>query len=191
LHLLPAPADAVEAAEVDDETMSRILTLARRAYDYVIVDTFPLFDRVVMAVLDLSERTYVVLESVVPTLVGGAKMIQLLDSLNYHRDRQRVVLNRYSNRFVGNLKPADVAARLGREVDHVVPYEKQVVIAMNMGNPYILHSRWFSRFHRAINRIANEVAELGQMPSTVRETAGPARPPVDGAVNITPAEVTT
>ena len=41
LHLLAAPADAVEAMDVDDTLMARIITLARRAYDFVIVDTFP------------------------------------------------------------------------------------------------------------------------------------------------------
>jgi pilus assembly protein CpaE len=38
LHLLAAPGDAVGAAEVTDEAMSRVLTLARRAYAYVLVD---------------------------------------------------------------------------------------------------------------------------------------------------------
>ena len=76
LHLLAAPADAVEAAYIDDEVMSRILTLARRTYDYVIVDSFPMLDRVMMAVLDLSDQAYIVLESVVPTVLGGAKLLE-------------------------------------------------------------------------------------------------------------------
>ena len=52
VHLLAAPDDAVEAMDVDDAVMSRVITLARRAYDFVIVDTFPMFDSVVVAILD-------------------------------------------------------------------------------------------------------------------------------------------
>src|SRR5580658_3804908 len=55
LHLLAAPADAVEGAEVNDDLISRVLTLSRRAYDYVVVDTFPIFDSVVMSVVDSSD----------------------------------------------------------------------------------------------------------------------------------------
>ena len=64
--------------------MSRILTLARRSYDYVIVDSFPLLDRVMMAVLDLSDRVDFVLEGVVPALLGGGKLLRLLNNLGVH-----------------------------------------------------------------------------------------------------------
>ena len=137
LHLLAAPAGAVEAAEIDDEIMSRVLTLARRCYDFVTVDSFPLLDRVMMAVLDLSDRAYVVLEAVVPTVLGVANMLNLLDSLGVPSDRLRLVLNRYTG-STDNLKPADVSARLGRPIDYVLPFQKNVAVAANVGRPYIL-----------------------------------------------------
>jgi len=83
LHLLAAPADAVEAMEIDDVLMARIITMARQTYDIVIVDTFPMFDRIVIAALDLSDRVYVVLENVVPTLLGGVKLLGVLERIGY------------------------------------------------------------------------------------------------------------
>jgi len=157
LHLLAAPADAVEAAYIDDEIMSRILTLARRCYDYVIVDSFPMIDRVMMAVLDLSDQAYIVLESVVPTLRGGARLLRLLNDLGIPSERIRIVLNRYMN-FAGNLKPPDVAQLLGRPVDHLVPYKKDVIVAANLGRPSILRASRYFGFGRAITRIITEVA---------------------------------
>jgi pilus assembly protein CpaE len=159
LHLLAAPADAIEAAYIDDEIMSRILTLARRSYDYVVVDSFPLLDRVMMAVLDLSDRAYLVLESVVPTLLGGAKLLRLFDDLGIPPDRIGIVLNRYIN-FAGNLKPADVAGLLGRPVDYVVPYKKDVVIAANIGRPSILRTSRYFGFGRAVTRLIHDVSEV-------------------------------
>jgi pilus assembly protein CpaE len=73
LHLLAAPADPLEAGDLDDDVISRILTLARRAYAYVLVDTFPLFDRINVAVLDLCDRVMLVFENVVPTLQGAVQ----------------------------------------------------------------------------------------------------------------------
>jgi pilus assembly protein CpaE len=172
LHLLAAPADAVEAAAIDDEVMARVLTLARRAYDVVIVDSFPLVDRVMMAVLDLSDRDYLVLEGVVPTVLGAVKLVRLLETLGIPADRQRLVLNRHS-RFAGNLPPADVAQRLGRPVDFVVPYQKQLLIAANLGRPYVLQaSRLFSRFPPAVERLARDVEGVKPRRESARVEGG-------------------
>ncbi len=105
LHLLAAPNDAVVAAEIDDALMTQVLTLARRAYDYVIVDTFPLFDRIVMAVLDLCDRCYIVLENTVPTVLSGVKYVELLDGLGVEPERQRVILNRNCQERAIRLRP--------------------------------------------------------------------------------------
>jgi pilus assembly protein CpaE len=162
LHLLAAPADAMEGAEVDDEVVSRVLTLARRAYDYVIVDTFPIFDSVVMAVLDVSDRAYVVLENVVPTLLGATKLLKLLDAVNFPRERQDIVLNRFALHS-GNLKLADVALRLDRDIDHVVSYDRGLIAAANLGRPFLARAGRFSRPRKQLLEI---VRDLGQLPRT-------------------------
>lgn len=142
LDLLGAPADAIEGAEVDDEIVSRILTLSRRAYDFVIVDTFPLFDRVVIAVLDLSDASFVVLENVVPTVLGTSKLLQVIEGLGYPAEKFTVVLNRYL-RAAGHPRIEDVAERLGRDIVHAIPYDKHLLLAANTGQPFVLHaSRW-------------------------------------------------
>jgi pilus assembly protein CpaE len=172
LHLLAAPPDAIEASAIDDDLMARVLNLARRTYDVVIVDSFPLLDRVMMAVLDVSDREYVVLEGTVPTVLGAARFLDLLGSLGYPPQRQSVILSRHTG-GLGNLSPADVAARLRRAVDHVVPFENGALVAANVGRPYVLTaSRWFSRFRPAIRRLADEIA-------AVRPNSGPPRQPVD------------
>jgi pilus assembly protein CpaE len=177
LHLLAAPADALEAAEVDDELMARVLTLARRAYDYVLVDSFPMLDRVMIAVLDLSDRVYIVMESVVPTILGAVQFIKVLDGLGLRKERQRIILNRYSN-FAGNLRPDDVALRLRRDVDHVVAYEKKLLIAANLGTPYLLSSgRWFNPFARKLRQIIAEIERLEGA------SAGPKRRPLTPSPN--------
>ena len=137
VHLLAAPQDAVEATSVDDEVMSRIITLARRTYDFVVVDTFPLFDRVVIAVLDLSDRAYVVLENVVPTVVGAAKMLQVLDGIGFPKERLRVVLNRMTT-ITGGLSADDVAERLNSDIHVSLPYDKRIIVAANIGQPFVM-----------------------------------------------------
>jgi pilus assembly protein CpaE len=156
LHLLAAPDDAVAAAEINDEIISRLLTLARRTYDFVIVDTFPMLDRAIVAVLDHSDRAYVVLENVVPTVLGGVKFLEVLKSLGVSSERQRVVLNRYTT-LPGSVKPAEVANRLGHSVDHVIPFDKGIVVAANTGEPYVMRrARWLG-CGRQLRQLVDEI----------------------------------
>ncbi|TWT73328.1 AAA family ATPase [Allorhodopirellula solitaria] len=156
LHLLAAPADAVEAMEIDDLLIARIITLARQTYDVVIVDTFPMFDQVVIAALDLSDRVFVVLENVLPTLLGGAKLLSVLERIGYPAERQSIILNR-QQRVTGSLSVDDVAERLQREIDHVLPFDKRVMAAANCGVPIATATVRLSGFSRALERLTDDV----------------------------------
>jgi len=120
-------------------------------------------DRVRMAVLDVSEAVYVVLDSVVPKLLGGAKLLELFDGLGLPAARQRVVCNRYSN-FAGNLKPADVAERLGRPVDYILPSQKKWVIAGNIGRPFVLDAPTGFGFGRAFKALVGDIVKASLAP---------------------------
>lgn len=161
LHLLAAPKDAVEAMEIDDTLMARIITLARRSYDYVVIDTFPMFDRVVVATLDLSDRAYVVVENVVPTLLGAVALLNVLERIGFPSDRQRVIMNR-SQHIAGNLSMADIAARLGRSIDYVLPFDKRVIAAANLGEPVSAQTWRFSSFSRGLQRLVLDLERLAQ-----------------------------
>ncbi len=174
LDLLAAPIDAVEAADIDDESMSRTLTLARRVYDYVIVDTFPMLDGLVLAILDLSDRAYVVVQNTVPNVVGGSRLLPVLVHLGFPKERTRVVLNNNFEKVAGGLTTEDAAERLDRHIDHVIPYQKKLITALNTGKPYILHSTSLFGFGKAIKRIVEEIEASG-----ATESAPASKPEVD------------
>ncbi|MBS0209851.1 MAG: AAA family ATPase [Planctomycetes bacterium] len=159
LHVLAAPADAIEGADITDEVVSRVLVLARRTYDYVIVDTIPSLDRVAMAVLDLSDLTYLVFENVVPTLLGAAKLLQLLNKLGVPAERQRLVLNRVQW-IAGNPRPVEAAERLGRAVDHIVRFDRRIIAAANVGEPFALTAGRFTKRARDLAKIVREIERL-------------------------------
>ncbi len=163
LHLLAAPADAIEAMEVDDLLMARVITLARKTYDFVVVDTFPMFDRVVIATLDLSDHAYVVLENVLPTLLGGIKLLEVLDRIGFPATRQSVILNRYQ-RVTGSLSIDDVATQMGRRIDHVLPFEKRVMMAANVGDPIALRPARFNAFSRELQALIGDVERTANRP---------------------------
>jgi pilus assembly protein CpaE len=162
LHLLAAPKDAVEAAEVDDASFARVLNVARRVFDYVVVDTFPVLDSLMLSLLDIADIVYVVMQGTVPNVVGSVKLLSVLDHLKLPRERQRLVLNQNYSRFAGNLTPEDIERRLGRPIDYAFPYQKRLLVAQNTGVPYILKSIRLFGFGREMSALVDEIEEQGE-----------------------------
>ena len=157
LRLLAAPNDALEGAEVDDEAMSRIINMARRSFKYVVVDTFPMLDSVLMAILDVTDLAFVVIQGMAPAVAGIARLLPVLEGLGLPASRQRLVLNYNYKPFLGNLQPTDIANRLQRTIDYVVPYERRVLASMNTGSPHLLHAGRWERFGRAVTGVVDDL----------------------------------
>jgi pilus assembly protein CpaE len=138
LEVLCAPRDAAEAAEIDDDCISRILTLARRTFRYTVVDTFPVLDSTVITALDFSDLGYVVMQGTAPSVVGAVKLLPVLSGIGFPSERQRIVLNHNYKSFTGDLTIDDIEGRVQRRIDHAFPYQKKNLAALNSGVPYIL-----------------------------------------------------
>jgi pilus assembly protein CpaE len=174
LRLLAAPADALEGADVDDEAIARIVNLARRSFKYVIVDTFPMLDNVLLTVLDQTDLAFVVVQGTTPSVAGIARLLPVLEGLGLPASRQRLVLNYNYKPFLGNLRPSDIGDRLQRDLDYVVPYEKRVLVSMNTGSPQILHAKRWQGFGRTVNRLIEDLD--GSLVDGARESSSAPRP---------------
>jgi len=157
LRLLAAPLDALEGAEVDDDAISRIINMARRSFTYVVIDTFPMLDSGLMTILDVTDVAFVVVQGMAPAVAGIARLLPVLEGLGLQASRQRLVLNYNYKPFLGNLRPSDIADRLDRTIDYVVPYEHRVLASMNTGSPHVLHARRWERFGRTINQVVDDL----------------------------------
>lgn len=168
LHLLSAPVDAVDASDVDDQAMAQVIALARSSFEFVVIDTLPIVDAVMLTVFDLADRLYLVNQGTVPDVVGAARLREMLDRLEIPVERERIVLNRNTPSFPGQLERKVVAGRIGRNIDFEVPYDKRVLSALNLGRPRILDAgrRGWGRVVReliddaeSISSFASDVAE--------------------------------
>ena len=181
VRLLAAPADALEASEVNDEAIARIVNLARRSFEYVIIDTFPILDSVLMTILDVADVDFIVVQGMAPAVAAIARFLPVLEGLGVPQSRQRLVLNYNYKPFLGNLQPIDIANRLQRTLDYVVPYDRRVLTSMNTGSPHILHSRRWERFGRSVNTI---VDALDSWTVNAAPEAAPDRAPMERQLKV-------
>src|SRR5690606_17133968 len=70
--------------------------------------------------------------------------------------RYRIVLSRYTGGS-DNLRPVDVARRLNRDIDAVVPFHRKIAVAANLGVPYVLRERRWWGPGRVLDQLARDV----------------------------------
>ena len=135
-----------------------------------------------MTALDLTDIAFVVVQGMAPAVAGVAKLLPVLEGLGFPPSRQRLVLNYNYQPFLGNLRPIDIADRLQRTLEYVVPYEKRVLQSMNAGSPQVMQGGWWQRFGKTIDQVVDDLdgADRGdrttaaQPPSRQRGLAGDA-----------------
>lgn len=159
LHVLAAPTDALESVEITDERMTRILTVARNSFRNVIVDTFPLFDRLVVSVLDYVDAAYIVLDNSVPTVVGCKQFLGLLDQISFPTETRRLVLNRFQ-KSAGYPSRKQVESQLGVPVDYVLPSSNRVAAGTNIGEPTMLRPGLGNRWAGKMKQLTADVERM-------------------------------
>ena len=158
LDLLAAPGDAVAAAAVREDHVSRVLAVARSAYDHVVVDTFPILDGIAIAAFDRADAVWQVVAPTVPAVLGAERLQALLAEVGVEPARQHIVVNTSVPPHGGSLSARDVATRLARDVDVVVPFARAAVAANDSGRPVVLSASRWSGFRRRIEELADLVA---------------------------------
>jgi pilus assembly protein CpaE len=129
----------------------------------VIIDTGLTLDNVLMAILDGTDSAWVVTQGTVPAVGACARLLPTLEGLGLPASRTRVIVNAPQPSFSGELRPVDVADRLQRTVDHVVPYDRRVGVSMNTGIPPIVSAHRWQRLGRAITGISESISAAGTM----------------------------
>jgi Flp pilus assembly CpaE family ATPase len=158
LKVLAAPRDPIEGDRITPEDLTRVLIELRRRFRWVVVDTPPVLDLMTLTVLDSADRIFIVTEAVTPTVLGTSRLLRVLDEERLAGDRVRVVLNRFNN-FEGNLSERTVVDQLQRAIDHVVPYDRNFVIAATRGRPVAL-GRPAAALEAALSRLGEDAVGI-------------------------------
>ncbi len=132
LDVLAHSSDNPLGLDFSEDQLSKILLVAKGTYEYTIVDTFPLLSSLNLAVMDLSDKIFLVTEGVVPAIRSARYNLQMLEQAGYGHNRIEVILNRFT-RFRGNVTPELVAETLNWPISHVLPYDVHATVAANSG----------------------------------------------------------
>lgn len=131
-----APAEPSDADRVPGTLIAEALRVARRAYDYVVIDTPPAFTEHVLAAFDNSDLLVLIATLDIPAVKNLRLTLDTLDLLGNPKDSRLVVLNR-SDAKVG-LRAEDVVTAIKQEIAVSVPSSTAVPASVNRGVAIVL-----------------------------------------------------
>jgi pilus assembly protein CpaE len=137
LMTLVAPMEPSAASSISAALVTKVLTLLREQFDYVVVDTPPTLDNEqVLAAFDQSDLLALIATLDVPALKNLKLTLETLELLNFPRARTRIVLNRADSKV--GLSIAEVEKTLHTPISLQVPSSRDVPAAINRGVPIML-----------------------------------------------------
>ena len=136
LDTVCAPSQPSEADGIPGATVGEMLRVARRSYDYVIIDTPPAFSEHVLVALDLCDMLVLIATLDIPAVKNLRLTLDTLDQLGHPRDGRIVILNR-SDAKVG-LHTEDVVAAIKQPIAAMIPSSSHVPASVNRGVPIVL-----------------------------------------------------
>jgi pilus assembly protein CpaE len=136
LDALCAPAHPGDAERIPATSVTELLRVARRIYDFVIIDTPPAFTEHVLVALDSSDVTILLGTLDIPAIKNLRLALDTLDQLGHPRESLVLVLNR-SDAKVG-LSASDVTSALGRPIAVEIPNSVAVPAATNRGEAIVV-----------------------------------------------------
>lgn len=171
VRVLLAPPQPELAELVNADHMRRILVELRGLFDYVIVDTWPSFNEVVLSMLDLADRILLMMTLELPAIKHVKQFLEIQEKLGYPPDKVLLVLNRADSKL--GIKTDLVEDSLRKKVSaNLASDGRAVTMAVNQGVPLVISAR--------DNQFSKDILTLAKLLTTLKPVeaveAAPAQP---------------
>jgi pilus assembly protein CpaE len=166
IDILLAPPRVEMAEMVTTRDVDKILSLLRRIYGAVVIDTAPTINEINLAFLDSSDTIVEIVTYDVTTIHNTIAVADTFRMIGYPASKVRYLVNRADS--AGGIAEEDLARALGRIPEHrVVSDGKLVVTSNNEGVPFVLASP-DAEISRDVVRLATELMAAARVPVAAR-----------------------
>ena len=171
--VLAAPEDPAHASEVLPEHIDAIIKLARRQYDFVVLDVGRNLDAVSVRALDHADLIFPILQTTLPYIRDGKRLLGMFRSLEYDKDKVRLIVNRHDKG--GEIRLQDLEAAYGTTIDRTVPnHYASAAASVNQGMPILQLdknspiTRSLQEFAASLTGVSAEAAPQGWLSRLLR-----------------------
>ncbi len=132
--------------------MGALLSVMRREFDVVVVDTWSWIDDVLLTLLDAARLIILVVMPNIPSIKNARLFLEVADRLNYPLDRIALVINGIDRRM--GIKVEQIEQAMIRSAAQVPMDEPAVQSAANHGVPFVMRDQ-----NRPISQAIIQLAE--------------------------------
>lgn len=137
VKLLSAPFRPQQADSITGNHLTVILETMVNMFDYVIIDTAPVFNEVILSVLDAADCILVISSLDLPAIKNVKLCMEMMESLHYSKEKIKLVLNRANSE--GGIRTGEVEESLHHDFIATLPSDGKTVLgAVNRGIPFVL-----------------------------------------------------
>ncbi|MDE3192477.1 MAG: response regulator [Chloroflexota bacterium] len=173
IKVLLAPPTPESAELITGANMKHVLETLRERYAYVVVDTWPSFQEVVLTMMDAADMVLTPMTLEITSLKNVRVFLEVAEKLGYSEEKVQIIANR--NDSSGGIKASDIEASLGRKIPHTVVSDgRTLVLAVNRGVPFVI-SHKDSPVAKDIFTLAGKLASTAEAAQPTAPKAAPAR----------------
>lgn len=160
--VLAAPAEPDPVQDFSPDHLETILQLARRHYDFVIIDLGRQVSTTSVRVLDNTDTIVLLMQQTLPDLRGARHLLDIFSSLGYRREKIHLLLNRYDSG--GALSTGEIERILEQRISTRIPNNFDAANdSINQGLPILQLAR-SSSLSKAladwVNRLVDTVSPV-------------------------------
>jgi pilus assembly protein CpaE len=134
--ILAAPSDPAHANDVKPDHIDAILKLARRQYDFVLLDVGRSLDAVSIRALDHADLIFPILQTTLPYIRDSKRLLNVFRSLEYSKEKIQLIVNRHDKNSEIRLK--DLESAFDAEIAFTIPNNYDAAAAsVNQGVPVL------------------------------------------------------
>lgn len=164
LGVLASADDLGAGLEIQPGQVEALLALARKEFDFVVLDLGRTLDPVTVKALDAADRIYPVLQATLPFVRDSRRLLDAFQSLGYPNERVSLIVNRASKH--GDIRQQDIERTLGRGIAYSVPNNYPLVASsVNQGLPLAKLSP-SSPVVQALGQIATDLKPQADKPAS-------------------------
>jgi pilus assembly protein CpaE len=159
LDVIPAPLDIMPIEEVSPDKLMRILAIARKRYDFVLIDLPAVLTNWAMSVLLTSSLVLLVGNPQVASLRQIKRKLGLLRSMDVDPAQVGIVLNRVEGGFFKTLDSSNLEAVLGHPILGVIHNDSDLLATAQARGKLASAVQKRSKFKREIDAVAARIDE--------------------------------
>lgn len=135
VSVLPSPSRPEEAEGIGPSHIRKILETLTKGYDYIIIDTPPSFNDIVLAALDQSNLVLMVTTLDLPSIKRTKLSLAMMKSWHYPEGKVKLVVNHATS--ANGLSNRDIETAIDYPIFWKVPNDSAVADSAKMGKPFV------------------------------------------------------